>query len=126
MGGYRFRTFLYFFEARSKFFARVRRYKKPNAYAGENNLDLGLLEAVLPDDNVGGGAVLAVVEEDNHAVGVHGLAGVELPVLELGEDDVLGEGTGLGLEVLDLLGGLALLLEGGLDGLHVACCFNSC
>lgn len=88
------------------------------------NLDLGLLEAVLPDNDVRGGAVLAVVEEDNHAVGVHGLAGVELPVLELGEDDVLGEGTGLGLEVLDLLVRLALLLEGVLDGLHVACCWS--
>jgi hypothetical protein len=63
-------------------------------------------------------AILAVVEEDDHAVGVHGLAGEELPVLERA-DNLLGEGLGTSLELLDLLVrgvvGLHLLL----DGLHV-------
>jgi hypothetical protein len=63
-------------------------------------------------------AVFAVVHEDDHAVGVHGLSGVELPVLE-GTDDLLGESLGTSLELLDLflrgVSGLHLLL----DGLHV-------
>ena len=93
---------------------------------------------MLPHNDVRGGAVLAVVEEDDpgqvsnascvsaargrhsHGIGVHGLAGVELPVLEVG-NDLLGEAGGARLERLDLLGRLALLLELGLDGLHVAC-----
>lgn len=74
---------------------------------------------MLPDDNVGSGAVLAVVEKNNHAVGVHGLAGEEFVVLEA-TDDLLGVALSLALEVLD--GGLisALGLEGFLDSLHVA------
>jgi len=55
-----------------------------------------------------------------HSIGVHGLAGVELPVLE-GGNDLLGKGLGLGLEVLDFLIGLARVNEVLLDGLHVAC-----
>jgi hypothetical protein len=84
------------------------------------DLDLHLLETVLPDGNEGCDAVLAVVEEDDHTIRVHGLASVELVVLEVG-DDLLGETRGLGLEVLD--GGLvsALVLEGLLNCLHVAC-----
>ena len=74
---------------------------------------------MLPDGDVGGDAVLAVVEEDNHAIGVHGLASEELEVLEVG-DDLLGEGGSTLLEGGDLLGGGTLLLELSLDGLHVA------
>ena len=83
-------------------------------------LNLHLLETVLPDGDEWGDTVLAVVEEDNHAVGVHGLAGEELVVLEVG-DDLLGVALGLGLKVLD--GGLVgtLGLESLLDCLHVAC-----
>jgi len=55
-----------------------------------------------------------------HAIGVHGLASVELPVLE-GANDLLGEALSLGLEVLDLIFGLALSLKGSLDRLHVTC-----
>lgn len=75
---------------------------------------------MLPDGNVGCDTILAVVEEDDHAIGVHGLAGEELVVLEVA-DDLLSVARGLGLEVLD--GGLvsALLLEAILDCLHVAC-----
>jgi len=75
---------------------------------------------VLPDGNVGCYTVLAVVEEDDHAVGVHGLASEELVVLEVA-NDFLGVGSGLGLKVLDLGRISTLLLEGLLDGLHVAC-----
>jgi hypothetical protein len=80
---------------------------------------------VLPDGDEGGGAVLAVVEEDDHAVRVHRLAGVELVVLEVG-NDLLGKALGLALEVLDL--GLvgALGAEGRLDCLHVACRLSVC
>lgn len=74
---------------------------------------------MLPDGNVGGGAVLAVVEEDDHAIRVHGLAGEELVVLEVG-DDLLGIRASLGLEFGD--GGVVgtLGLESLLDPLHVA------
>ena len=74
---------------------------------------------MLPDGNVGGDTVLAVVEEDDHAIGVHGLASEEFVVLEVG-NDLLGVGSSTLLELSDLLGGGTLLLELGLDGLHVA------
>jgi hypothetical protein len=83
------------------------------------DLNLHLGETVLPDSNVRSDAVLAVVEEDNHAVGVHGLASEELVVLEVG-DNLLGVGGSTLLEGGDLLGGGTPLLELGLDGLHVA------
>jgi hypothetical protein len=63
-------------------------------------------------------AILAVVEKDNHAIGVHGLAGEELPVLE-GADNLLGEGLSTSLELLDLLVGGVVGLHLLLDGLHV-------
>jgi hypothetical protein len=83
------------------------------------NLNLHLGKTVLPDGNEGGNTVLAVVEEDNHAVGVHGLASEELVVLEVG-DNLLGVRGSALLESGDLLGGGTLLLELALDGLHVA------
>jgi hypothetical protein len=83
------------------------------------NLNLHLGETVLPDGNVGGDTVLTVVEEDDHAIGVHGLASEELVVLEVG-DDLLGVTGSTLLESGDFLGGGALLLELGLDHLHVA------
>ena len=84
------------------------------------SLNLHLGETVLPDGHIRSHAVLAVVEEDDHAVGVHALAGIEFVVFEASED-LLGKGARLGLEVLDLLFGLALALELFLYGLHVAC-----
>jgi hypothetical protein len=84
------------------------------------HLNLHLGQTVLPDGDERSDAVLAVVEEDNHAVGVHRLAGVELVVLEVA-DDLLGETLSLGLEVLDLRLVGTLCLERLLDGLHVTC-----
>jgi hypothetical protein len=84
------------------------------------HLNLHLSQAVLPDSNVRGDTILAVVEEDDHAVGVHRLAGEELVVLEVA-NDLLGKALGLGLEILDLCLVGALCLEGLLYGLHVAC-----
>lgn len=55
-----------------------------------------------------------------HAIGVHGLASVELEVLEVGQELLLDVGLGTLLELGDLLRVGALLLELGLDGLHVA------
>jgi hypothetical protein len=85
-----------------------------------SHLHLHLGETVLPHGDVGGDTVLAVVEKDNHAVGVHRLASEELVVLEVA-DNLLSEALGLALKVLDL--GLVgtLCLKSLLDGLHVAC-----
>lgn len=66
------------------------------------------------DARLTGDTILAVVEEGNHAIGVHGLANVELVVLEVG-DDFLGVSLGLLLKVW-----LLVLGERGLDSLHVA------
>jgi hypothetical protein len=63
-------------------------------------------------------AILTVVEEDDHAIGVHGLAGEELPVLE-GTDNLLGESLSTSLELLNLLVRGAVGLHGLLDLLHV-------
>lgn len=63
-------------------------------------------------------AILTVVEEDDHAVRVHGLASEELPVLEVG-DNLLGESGGTGLELLDLVVRSASGLHVLLDLLHV-------
>ena len=74
---------------------------------------------MLPDGNEGGNTVLTVVEEDDHAIGVHGLADQELVVLEVA-NNLLGESLGTLLESGDLVGAGALLGELGLDSLHVA------
>lgn len=58
---------------------------------------------------------------DLHSVGVHGLASVELVVLEVGQQGLLDVGLGTLLESGDLLSGSTLSLEAGLDSLHVAC-----
>jgi hypothetical protein len=83
-------------------------------------LNLHLGKTVLPDGDVRRDTILTVVEEDNHAVGVHRLAGEELVVLEVA-DDLLGEALSLGLEILDLGLVSTLGLESLLNGLHVAC-----
>lgn len=73
---------------------------------------------MLPNSDERSGTVLTVVEEDNHAIGVHGLASQELVVLEVG-DDLLGESLSTLLKRLDLV--RVVLLEVCLDLLHVAC-----
>ena len=77
-----------------------------------------LLSLFLTEYSIRSCSVFAVVEEDDHAVGVHGLAGEELPVLE-GTDNLLGKGLGTSLELLDLLIRGAVGLHGLLDLLHV-------
>lgn len=101
-----------------------------------SRLELDLLEAILPEGKVGcgemlikvqalmyrvsrrtGDAVLAVVEERNHAIGIHFFANVELIVLEVGNDLLCERGRAL------LEGGYSIglaLLELGLDCLHVS------
>lgn len=91
----------------------------PHRAPRRENLNLHLGETVLPDGNEGGDTILTVVEEDDHAIGVHGLASEELVVLEVG-DDLLGVSGSTLLESGDLLSGGTLLLELGLDSLHVA------
>jgi len=83
-----------------------------------HRLDLHSNQAVFPDSDIWCSAVLAVVEEDDHAVWVHGFADEELVVLEF-TDDLLGEALGARLEFLDLFLGSALFLEAFLDLLHV-------
>jgi hypothetical protein len=63
-------------------------------------------------------AILAVVEENGHAVGVHGLSSVKLPVLEVG-NNLLGKGRGTSLKRLDFLIRGAVGLHRLLDLLHV-------
>jgi len=75
---------------------------------------------MLPHGDVGRDAVLAVVEEDDHAVGIHALADQELVVLEV-VDDLLREGLRAGLELLDLLRRRPLLAQRLLHLLHVCC-----
>jgi hypothetical protein len=60
------------------------------------------------------------------AIGILGLASVELEVLEVGEELLLDVGLGALLEGSDILGGSVLLLELGLDSFHVACQQHSC
>lgn len=54
------------------------------------------------------------------AIGVHGLASVKLKVLEVGQELLLDVFLGTLLKGSNLLLRSALLLELGLDGLHVA------
>lgn len=58
--------------------------------------------------------------ENIHSVGVHGLASVELKVLELGQEVLLDVGLSTLLEGSDVLGVSVLLHKSSLDSLHVA------
>lgn len=104
------------------------------------SLDLHLLQTVLPGNDVGGDTILTVVEEDDpdsvskfgtcicfywlkghlHAIGVLRLAGVELKVLEVGQEGVLDVSLSTLLKSSDALSSSTLLLERSLDRLHVA------
>ena len=59
-----------------------------HVWGQKGGLELDLLESILPECKVWRGAVLAVVEEEDHAIGVHGLADEELVVLEVGNNYV--------------------------------------
>lgn len=85
----------------------------------ETLLNLLHLDTSVPDHDVGGDTIGAVVEEDNHTLGVHGLTSVEVEVLDVGEDSLLDEGLGLALPLLDRLGGVTTLGHLGADGLEV-------
>jgi len=74
---------------------------------------------VLPEGDEGGGSILAVVHQDDHSIGVHGFAHVEVVVLEAA-DDLLGETLSALLEGRDVLRGSVLLGHLRLDSLHVA------
>lgn len=80
-------------------------------------LDLVLGKTVLPEDEVGGDTILTVVEESDHSIGVHGLTGEELVVLEVG-NNLLDVGSGTLLESGNSVG--VLLSKLSLDSLHVA------
>lgn len=64
---------------------------------------------------------IALRSLDLHSVGVHGLASVELKVLDVGQKLLLDIGLGTLLEGSDFLSRSTLLLESSLDSLQVAC-----
>ena len=82
--------------------------------------NLLLLQAMLPHGDKGRNAILAVVEQDDHAVGIHALANQELVVLEV-VDDLLREGLRARFELLDLFGRRSPLAQRFLHLLHVCC-----
>jgi hypothetical protein len=86
-------------------------------------LNLHRVHAVLPEGEVRGHTILAVVNEDEHALSggdivILVIAHVEIVLLDVGED-LLGVGLGLGLEFGDLILRLALLGHVGSNVLHV-------
>lgn len=109
---------------------------KPTRKNSPDPSNLHLAETVFPDGNVGSNTVLAVVHEDNpkhisedllicivdnlHSVNIHGLASVEIVVLEV-TDNLLGIRCSAFLESRDLLITGSLGLHGFLDLLHVFC-----
>lgn len=86
-------------------------------------LDLHLLKTVLPDGSVRGDAVLTEIDEDMHAVGVHGLVHEDVVVVVVGKDLLDGGGSGT-LEFLDGLLRGTLFLELVVDALDVGCILN--
>lgn len=98
-------SFPLFLPAKIWYFTVVRKsqiYLAATAASYSNNcssLDLHLGETVLPDNDERCSAILAVVHENNHAIGIHRLAGVELVVLEATED-LLCESTAVHLSVI--------------------------
>jgi hypothetical protein len=78
---------------------------------------------MFPDGDVGSGSVLAVVEEHDHAIRIHGFADEELVVLEIC-DDLLCETGGAGFEGFNVVFGGALLFEGFFYFFHVCCWFT--
>jgi hypothetical protein len=83
-------------------------------------LDLHLLKTVLPDGSVRGDTVFTEVDEDVHAVGVHGLVHEDIVVVVVAED-LLDGGSSAGLEFLDGVIRGTLFLELVVDGLDVGC-----
>ena len=104
-----------------------------------SSLDLHLGQTVLPDRDVGSDTILAVVHEDDprsplvagshldirggnsHSIRVHGLANVEVVVLEVG-NNLLGKSLSALLKRSDLFIGSVLRLQRLLHLLHV--CYN--
>lgn len=86
-------------------------------YYLQSSLDLGGLATVLPENDVGGNAVLTPVNKRNHGLRVHRLAGEELVILEAA-NDLLDVGSGTLLEGRKLV--RVVLLEVLLDRLHIA------
>jgi len=82
-------------------------------------LNLHLRQAVLPDSHERRDPILAVVKQNDHSIGVHGLADEKLVVLEAG-NNLFGKGGCSFLKLLDLVLTATLLLHAFLDRLHVA------
>lgn len=71
---------------------------------------------MLPDSNEWGSTILTVVQQNQHSIWVHGLTGVELPVVE-GTNNLLDVLLSTLLKDLNLV--WVGLLQLSLDGLHV-------
>jgi len=97
---------------------QISRARRPTISAA-TRLNLHLRQAVLPDSYERRDPILAVVKQNDHSIGVHGLADEELVVLET-SNNLLGKGGRSLFELLDLVLTAALLLHAFLDLLHVA------
>ena len=96
-------------------------YKKSNQsnnVISKPHLDFLLLETVLPDCNIRSDAILAVIQQHNHAIRIHALANQEFKILEVGHN-LLGICLRTRLKSLDLFLTRAFLLKAFLDLLHV-------
>lgn len=86
--------------------------------APSSHLHLVLLEAPLPDGDVGSQTVLTEVDEDIHAVLSHGLTLVDIVVVPVA-DDLFGGSRCFGLELFDVFLRFTNLLQFLGKGLHV-------
>jgi hypothetical protein len=84
-------------------------------------LNLHLLKTVLPDGSVRGDTVFTEIDEDVHAVGVHGLVHENIIVVVVAKDLLDGGGSAT-LEFLDGLLRGTLFLELVVDTLDVGWC----
>lgn len=75
---------------------------------------------MLPHGGKGGNTILTEIDENVHAVGVHGLVHENVVVIVVGKD-LLDSGGCAGLEFLDFLVGSTLFLEFVIDGFDVGC-----
>lgn len=89
-----------------------------NNVISKPHLDFFLLETMLPDSNIRRDAILAVIQQYNHAIRIHALTNQELVILEAAHN-LFGICLRARLKSLDLFIARAFLLEPFLDLLHV-------
>lgn len=85
-----------------------------------SHLHLHLLKAMLPHSGIRGNAIITEIDENMHAIGVHGLVHKDIVVVVVGKD-LLDSCGSAGLEFLDFLFGGTFFLEFIVDGFDVGC-----